>query len=123
VSPPPASGKFVHILRHIANRSLFYPGGDTLHGRSAPNLTTGTGPIRGVVYGIAAHGSSFLWSGVNGFASCLVSGVLANDIPTYSVNPNSEVLAMAFDKATSAAGLVSFWSKGNGVGMSLSSSA
>ena len=27
-----ASGKFVHILQPIANRSLFYPGDDTLHG-------------------------------------------------------------------------------------------
>lgn len=94
----------MHILRHIANRSLFYPGTTPARQVSTPNLTTGTGPIRGVVYGIAAHGSSFLWSGVNGFASSLVSGVLANDIPTYSVNPNSEVLAMAFDKATNAAG-------------------
>jgi len=63
-----------------------------------------------VVYGIAAHGSSFLWSGVPGFASSLVSEVLANDIPTHTVDPNSEVLAMAFDKAgnvfaTNAAGL------------------
>jgi hypothetical protein len=32
VSLSQASGKLVHILQHIANRSLFYPGDDTLRG-------------------------------------------------------------------------------------------